>query len=76
MDVFTVQCKIYAFQKKISLWQKWLAEGELQMFINFDEYMEGKDLNLQVVSIIQQHIQSLTEFIFFITKMTKIEICG
>ena len=31
------------------------------MFINFDEYMGEKDLNRQVVFIIQQHLQSLTE---------------
>ena len=27
-----------------------LAEGDLQMFTNFDEYMGEKDLNGQVVS--------------------------
>ena len=51
-DVFTVQGKIDAFRKKISLWQTDLAEGDLQMFTNFDEYMGEKDLNRQVVSII------------------------
>ena len=35
------------------------------MLINFDEYMGEKDLNRQVVSIIQQHLQSLTEFFHF-----------
>ena len=47
-------------EKKISLWQMWLAEGRLQMFIYFDDYMGEKDLNRQVVSIIQQHLQSRT----------------
>ena len=61
-DVFTLQGKIDAFRKKISLWQTRLAEGDLQMFINFDEYMGEKDLNRQVVFIIQQHLQSLTEY--------------
>ena len=37
----------------------------LQMFTNFDEYMGEKDLNRQVVSIIQQHLQSLTEYFDF-----------
>ena len=59
--VFTLRGKINAFRKKISLWQTRLAEGDLQMFINFDEYMGEKDLNRQVVFIIQQHLQSLTE---------------
>ena len=60
--MFTLQGKIDAFRKKISLWQTRLAEGDLQMFINFDEYMGEKDLNRQVVFIIQQHLQSLTEY--------------
>ena len=44
-DVFTVQGKIDAFRKKLSLWQTNLAEGDLQMFTNFDECMGEKDLN-------------------------------
>ena len=62
----------------MSLWQKRLAEEDQQMFINLDEYMEENDLNQQVASIIQQHLQSLVNFIF-ITQMKKIlgmEICG
>ena len=39
-----------------------LAEEDLQMFTNFDEYMGEKDLN-QKVSIIQQH--SLKEYFDF-----------
>ena len=35
-DVCILQRKIDAFRKKISLWQTRLAEGDLQMFINFD----------------------------------------
>ena len=35
------------------------------MFTKFDEYMGEKDLNRQVVSIIQQHLQSLTEYFDF-----------
>ena len=64
-DVFTVQGKIDAFRKKLSLWKTDLAEGDLQIFTNFDEYMQEKDLNRQVVSIIQQHLQSLTEYYDF-----------
>ena len=64
-DVFTVQGKTDAFRKKLSLWQTHLADGDLQMFTNFDEYMGEKDLNRQVVSIIQQHLQSLTEYFDF-----------
>ena len=64
-DVFTVQGKIDAFRKKLSLWQTHLADGVLQMFTNFDEYMGEKDFNRQVVSIIQQHLQSLTEYFDF-----------
>ena len=63
--MFTVQCKIDAFRKKLSLWQTYLAEGDLQMFTNFDQYMEEKDLNRQVVFIIQQHLQSLTKYFDF-----------
>ncbi|KAK1332829.1 hypothetical protein QTO34_006360 [Cnephaeus nilssonii] len=61
-DVFTLRGKMDAFQKKILLWQMWLAE-DLQMFSNFDEYMREKDLNRQVVlvTLVQQHLQSLTE---------------
>ena len=46
------------------------------MFINLDEHIGEKDLNWQVVSIIQQNLQN---FLFFITKMKKIlgmKICG
>ena len=64
-DVFTVQGKIDAFRKKLSLWQTHLAEGDPQMFTNFDEYMGDKDLNRQVVFIIQQHFQSLIEYFGF-----------
>ena len=32
------------------------------MFTNFDEYMGEKDLNRKVVSVIQQHLQSLKEY--------------
>ena len=35
------------------------------MFTNFNEYMGEKDFNRQVVSIIQQHLQSLTEYFDF-----------
>ncbi|KAK1333833.1 hypothetical protein QTO34_006221 [Cnephaeus nilssonii] len=38
-----------------------LAEEDLQMFSNFDEYMREKNVNRQVVTIVQQHLQSLTE---------------
>jgi len=31
------------------------------MFPNFDEYMREKDVDGQVVTIVQQHLQSLTE---------------
>ena len=55
--MFTVQGKIDAFPKKLSLWQTYLPEGDLQLFTNFDEYMGEKDLHRQVVSIIQQHLQ-------------------
>ena len=50
--VFTVHGKIDAFRKKLLLWQTYLAEGDLQMFTNFDEYMGEKDLNRQMISII------------------------
>ena len=63
-DVFTVQGEIDAFRKKLSLWQTHLAE-DLQIFTHFDEYMGEKDFNRQVVSIIQQHLQSLTEYFNF-----------
>ena len=39
-----------------------LAEEDLQIFTNFDDYVKEKDVNQQVVSIIQQHLQSLTKF--------------
>ena len=52
-------------RKKISLWQALLAEGDLQMLINFHENNGEKDQNRQVVSIIQQHLQSLTEFFYY-----------
>ena len=64
-DVFTVQGKIDAFRNKLSLWRTHLAEGDLQMLTNFDEYMGEKDLNRQVVSIIQQHLQLLTKYFDF-----------
>ena len=64
-DVFTVQGKIDAFRRKLSLWQTHLAKRDLQMFTNFDKYMGEKDLNRQVVSIIQQHLQSLTKYFDF-----------
>ena len=35
------------------------------MFSNFDEYMGEKHLNKQVVSIIQQHLQSQIEYFDF-----------
>ena len=35
------------------------------MFTNCDEYMGKKDLNRQVVSIIQQHLHSLIEYFDF-----------
>lgn len=35
------------------------------MFIIFVEYMGEKDANQQVASIVQQHLQSLTEFFGF-----------
>ena len=35
------------------------------MFTNFDEYMGEKDLNLQMVSINQQYLQSLTKYFHF-----------
>ena len=63
-DVF-LQNKVNAFRKKLSLWQTHLTEGDLQKFTNFDEYMGEKDLNRQVVSIIQQHLQSLTKYFNF-----------
>ena len=63
--MFIVQGKIDTFRKKISLWQTHLAEGDLQILTNFDEYMGEKDLNRQVVSSIQQHLQSLTEYFDF-----------
>ena len=34
-----------------------LAEGDQQMFINFDQYIGEQDLNQQVASIIQQHLE-------------------
>uniref|UniRef100_A0A8C6V644 Uncharacterized protein n=1 Tax=Naja naja TaxID=35670 RepID=A0A8C6V644_NAJNA len=61
MDIFTLRGKMDAFQKKILLWQMQLAEEDLQMFPNFDDYMREKDVNRQVVTIVQQHLQSLTE---------------
>lgn len=39
-----------------------LAEGDLQMVINFNEYMGEKDVKRLVVSIVQQDLQILTEF--------------
>ena len=44
-DVLTVRGKVDAFQKKISLWQTRLAEGDLQMFPNFDEYMRERRMS-------------------------------
>jgi len=41
-----------AFQTKILFWQTRLAEEDLQMFQNFDEYMKEKDVNQQVVAIV------------------------
>lgn len=38
-----------------------MAEEDLQTFSNFDEYMRDKDVNQQVIIIVQQHLQSLTE---------------
>ena len=35
------------------------------MFTNFDKHMGDKDLNRQVVFIIQQHLQSLIEYFGF-----------
>ena len=35
------------------------------MFTNFDEYMGEKDFNRQMVSIIQQHLHSLTKYFNF-----------
>lgn len=61
-DVFTVRNKMDAFQKEILLWQTRLAEEDLQMFRYFDEYMKEKDVNQRVVAIVQQHVESLTEF--------------
>lgn len=60
-DVFTVRDKMYTFQKKILLCQLRLAEEDLQMFQNFDEYMKEKYVNQRVVAIVQQHLESLTE---------------
>ena len=67
-EMIAARGKIDTFPKKISLWQKRMAEGDLQLFINFDEYKGEKDFNWHVVSIIQQHLQSLAEF-FFITQV-------
>ena len=75
-DVFTVQGKIDAFRKKLSLRQTYLAEGNLQMFTNFDKYMGEKDLNRQMVNIIQQHLQNILIFITQVTKILGLEICG
>ncbi|XP_026546538.1 SCAN domain-containing protein 3-like isoform X1 [Notechis scutatus] len=61
LEVFALRGKMDAFQRKILLWQTRLAEDDLQMFSNFAEYMREKDVNRQVITIVQQHLQSLTE---------------
>lgn len=38
-----------------------LAEEDLQMFPNVDEYLREKDVNQQMIAIVQQPLQSLTE---------------
>lgn len=60
-DVFTLRSKMDAFQKKILLWQTLLADDDLQMFSNFDEYMKENDVNQQVVTLVKKHLESLTE---------------
>ena len=59
--MFTVRGKMDALRKKISLWKTRLAEGDLQLFINLDENNGEMDPNRQVVSIFEQHLQSMTE---------------
>ncbi|VVC46362.1 Ribonuclease H-like domain [Cinara cedri] len=59
-DVFTVRDKIDAI-KKILLRQTQLTEEDLQMFQHFDEHMKEKDVNQEMVAIVQQHIESLAE---------------
>jgi zinc finger BED domain-containing protein 5/7/8/9 len=49
-DVFTLRGKIDAFQKKRLLWQMRLAEEDMQMFPNFDDYMKQEDVNRQVIN--------------------------
>ena len=60
-DVFTLRSKMDAFQKKILLWKTLLIDEDLQMFPNLDEYMKEKDVNRQIIGLVQQHLQSLKE---------------
>lgn len=60
-DVFILRSKMDAFQKKILLWQTRLVEDDLQMFSNFDEYMKENGVNQQVVTLVKNHLESLTE---------------
>lgn len=53
--------KVDAFEKKIVPCQTRLAEEDMQMFPNFDEYMWEKYVNRHVLIFVQQHIQSLIE---------------
>jgi hypothetical protein len=60
-DVFTMRGKMDAFQKKILLWQTRLAEEDLQMFPNLDKYMKEEDVNRQAITVVREHLLSLTE---------------
>ena len=56
------EIKWMLFKKKILLWQTRVAEEDRKMFLNLDEFMREKDVNQQVVVIVQQHLQSLTKY--------------
>ncbi|GFY18058.1 uncharacterized protein TNCV_3385491 [Trichonephila clavipes] len=52
--------KMGAFQKKLTVANA-LVEGDLQMFTNFDEYMNENDVNRKVVTLVMKHLESLAE---------------
>lgn len=60
-DVFTLRGKMDAFQKKLLLWQTCLADEDLQMFPNLDDFLKQEDVNRQVLTLVRQHLQSLTD---------------
>ena len=56
-----------------------VAEGDLQKFLNFDEYMEEKDVDRQEVSIVQHNFTYWQNFLLATTQRKKIlgmKICG